>query len=159
MTRLTSSLATVLVFAFVGICGNGACDDEPRGRSACSMGPPHVHDSEFPMETNLEHDVLPECVPRCDAKVYHHHNISAVPSGACTVEGERCMMALRKGCLVAPESYVQGAVHGLECRCRAREWHCVITVPGSGGCGPEPTFTDGGVDTSAGGLPDASTPD
>ena len=100
-------------------------------QSACSTGPAYANDAVF--DAGPAESQQPNCVPRCGA----HPNLvwststgvnagpsptlEAVPSGACTYEGEACsMVAVRACCPSSP-----GAGLLFECHCTNLTWNCV----------------------------------
>lgn len=77
--------------------------------------------------------------------------LDALPSGACTLGGERCGMEIRQRCA----NGAVGRVDGMECTCTSGNWGCAVTSPGGGGCGPsvydagsdaDPRFDSGASD-------------
>jgi len=122
-------MARIAALCVVALLG---CESGNDARSPCSNGPEHTSSSEFPVRLG-DVGLKPECVPRCNAESFPHHNLATVPSGACQVKDEECIMPLRQGCPI-DGGFTQGAIHGLVCRCRSGTWACEIYNLGGGVC-------------------------
>lgn len=100
-------------------------------RSGCSTGEPYPpYDTRFPYVAGDYPPGAPFCLPRCaydqgarptlDTDRYY---VDAVPSGACSVEAERCFMPVQVVCACG----VFGPRSTLRCDCVNGLWSCAVT--------------------------------
>lgn len=111
------------------------------------MGADYPPGTVFPTEE--DQTAYPACAARCVAgrSPPAPQSLEALPSGACTVEGERCGMGLQYFC--PPDGVVLGRVDLMRCTCTSGSWSCVTAIQGAGICaGASP---DGGGVASDGG--------
>lgn len=132
--RVGSIGAWMVAAAVVYGCSSCASTRPERaGRSACSEGPEYLS-AAFPIEDPAsDESSLPVCIPRCGTSIdggQGFYLLSALPSGSCDIEGERCRMPVSTICC----NGLLGKVDGMRCACVARSWQCVMTSPGLGGC-------------------------
>lgn len=127
----------VLPLAFLFGIGRALanCKDSEE-HSACSTGPDYPDDIVFPyVEDTAEY---PHCKARCGTS--KPSTLKALPSGSCSVDGERCLAWLNFYC--GSQSELAARVDALRCTCESGSWVCVTTGEGGGWCGP---YTDAGM--------------
>jgi hypothetical protein len=100
-------------------------------RSTCSAGPDYPPEDRFRVED--DDTQYASCVARCGWATPGPYTLKALPSGHCTVDGERCAMSVNYFC---PPDGRLGRVDQMRCSCTSGSWDCVIAVPGGGTCGP-----------------------
>jgi hypothetical protein len=106
-----------------------SCTDSDE-RSACSTGPDYPDDAFFPFVG--DDGEYPQCKPRCGST--KRDTLSALPSGSCSVDGERCLAWLSFYC--GSQSELAARVDGLRCSCENGSWVCVTIRQGGGACRP-----------------------
>jgi hypothetical protein len=121
-----------------------AAADASEAASPCSTGPAYdasANSTPFPYRPPSDAGALPTCTPRCGSKgpSAGFSNVDALPSGACSQEGELCGMSVSYYC----EGAGLGRVDGMECACEGGTWKCWITSQGGGICA---TPQDGAAD-------------
>ena len=136
----------------LGLVSSAACGDDDEvydgPRSECSTGEPYAPGTELPASPN--EPSAPACVPRCGETARGPDSfplMSALPTGSCPYERERCTMAARYTCRCADGSTGIGAVNGYACRCEGGAWRCVVSSQGASPCscpGPDAGSDDGG---------------
>jgi len=104
-------------------------------RSTCSTGPAVSNDATFaegPRESRQ-----PVCVERCGeheprkwGAASTSPGFEAVPSGACTYDGEACSMVAVRTCACTD----RGQAYLFECRCAGGTWACRAAVHGGDPC-------------------------
>lgn len=165
MSRRLTPLASVAAIGLVAACmssGSPSSSNEygPYSeppyvgpRSPCSTGPAHPWDTTFP--EGPRQSPHPVCVERCGMHPTMtwgerggvSPTMDAVPSGACSFEGEACSMVAVRPCC-SPEGD-QGQALLFECRCHGGTWACASTHHGGGACACGADGADGGGDASA----------
>jgi hypothetical protein len=145
-------LAFLVVSAFVAMV---ACSSEDEGydgpQSPCSTGTPYTFETVFP---SLSRDVaqgLPECVQRCGDDSHGAGSwptTSALPTGSCEHDGERCSMPAWRERVCPDGSKVTCSLTGYECHCEDSTWRCYMSnIVGASACvcdRPDAGSNDGG---------------
>jgi hypothetical protein len=140
MTTRSIVIALALAVVIAMACNDpNARYDGPR--SECSTGPPRTS---IPNERALDEPRNggdPYCVARCGDVSSAHFGasggplptVSALPTGACSEDGERCQMHVIElysgACCPKDMGYTSHVV----CECRAGTWICGPIGGGSGG--------------------------
>lgn len=145
-------VVTIFGFLVVACASNAATTmdaDSGAGaqRSACSTGPAYDYRSQFPDEPGATSvSTEPECTPRCGTgrragATVNPFSIEALPSGACSVEGELCAMAAQATCPCPNE---QAPSNVYRCRCSGASWTCSIIQAGGSICTNQCAGADAG---------------
>ena len=113
------------------VCSSGCQDSDRSGEHdvACSTGPASPSTIDLPFST---HTATHECTPRCGAVRQapdNTYDADALPSGACSADGDVCTLALREPCCG-----MRGALSTFSCRCSAGTWSCGVAVRGAAAC-------------------------
>lgn len=139
--RLPSYVFTVTVCVASCSTANSA---GTAPRSPCSSGPDYPPGGSFRVEA--DDTLYPDCIARCAWTTAGPPTLQALPSGHCSVDGERCKMWVNYFC---PPDGRLGRVDQMRCSCTAGAWDCVVTGPGGGTCGGADAGTgaemDGGL--------------
>lgn len=145
-----------MVSAFVAVV---ACSSEDEGydgpQSPCSTGTPYTFDTAFPALPGNVAEGLPECVRRCgdDSRAttgpYGENTptTSALPTGSCEHDGERCSMGAVRERVCPDGRKVNCSFTGYECHCEDSTWRCYKGAPGASACVcdfPDAGSNDGG---------------
>lgn len=147
----TTGLATAAAAWIVAV----ACSSEysgPHG-SECSNGPAYDVRNYPPPAPSSEVRGIPECVPRCGASQKYLnptfgqpiYSLSALPSGACANDDERCVMTAGSIKVCVDETRPCD-LSAFECECTGGAWRCYVTSQGAGACGPCPEERDASSD-------------
>lgn len=140
--------------------------------SPCSDGPQYTWDSVFPAEdVPAGYDVNanknpPTCTNHCatdhyPAATYVAYPYEALPSGACTSDGELCSMRAKPRCPCINDvgfPLPEGGYSTFYCRCGGGQWHCArikgavidakgcMVQPSSPACTPQRGSADASTD-------------
>lgn len=151
---------SILVFA----CSSKDDDWSYDGpRSSCSTGAPYDLGTHFP-ELNAPDGArnTPECVPRCGEKggVFFNFgtfwSVAALPSGACSYDGEVCSMTAVHTRECPDRTTVACSLTPYGCRCENGNWRCYAGARGASAClcrdltsGLDAGASDGSADSSS----------
>lgn len=150
---------SVLVFA----CSSKDDDWSYDGpRSSCSTGAPYDLGTHFPELNAPDAMDAPECVPRCGEKggVFFNFGttwpVAALPSGACSYDGEVCSMTAVHTRECPDRTMVACSLTPYACRCENGTWRCYAGLRGASAClcagprsGRDAGASDGAADTDA----------
>ena len=112
-------------------------------RSACSTGPAATLGTPLPVLPADARPSGPECVPRCGVEkgTYptfgYQWPVAALPSGACSYEGEVCLMGAVSTLDCPPQSslpVVACSLSSYACRCEGGAWRCYVWSRGASAC-------------------------
>jgi len=110
-------------------------------RSACSTGAPHGLSSSIPELPNSAGNVqAAECIARCGVSREEHGHygstwtVAALPSGACSYDGEVCSMSAVRTLECPDGRTVACSLTGYACRCESGSWNCYAGAPGASSC-------------------------
>ena len=149
------AVACFAAASIIAAC-NGQVSSDPQStsstsvpRAGCSDGAPYTEASRFGDayssggETE-SYEGAHECVPRCGdtSRARYGPTISALPSGACPYEGEKCTMGAMfyKDCPDGTTTYC--SYSGFGCTCTGGQWSCAVLLQGASMC--LCSFPDGG---------------
>jgi hypothetical protein len=146
--RKTSFTGVIAAVFCLAACSSSSNDARPTtsalssdGQSACSTGPAYVFETAFPDIENADSS-LPECVPRCEngdkrsgyGTASNAWTIEALPSGACTNDGEACQMAAVRVRTCPSGEKSMCSYTGYECHCEGGNWKCYSGPKGASAC-------------------------
>lgn len=132
-------------------------------RSPCSTGAPYDLETHFPDLDAPDALDAPKCVPRCGEKGGAFFNygtswsVAALPSGACSYDGEVCSMTAVHTRECPDRSTVSCSLTPYACRCEDGNWRCYAGLRGASAClcrdltsGLDAGASDGAADSSSG---------
>ena len=152
-----SATAAVVVAVLVA-CSQA--DDPDDGsydgpRSPCSTGAPYDLQKLQPLPGNEPSSEAPECIARCGvqkAQLGHYGvtwSVAALPSGACSYDGEVCSMRAVRTLDCDDGRTVACSLTGYACRCESGSWKCYHGAQGASACICSlPSAADGGIDAA-----------